>query len=79
MLGMAPSTTSPLLRKAGWEPGGGGGGGGSTINNVIYLDGAAIARTVHSYGESDAMFPRQASQFDGRAGYTSPDWQPLGI
>jgi hypothetical protein len=55
-----------------WEPKGGG-GGAVQINNVIYLDGQAVANAVHQYSMADMQYPRQAPAFDGRAGYTPPD------
>jgi hypothetical protein len=63
------------LRNANWEPG--GGGGGTAINNVIYLDGQAIARAVHDYQSADMMHARQASSFNGRESYYGPDWSPI--
>jgi hypothetical protein len=67
-----------LLRRQSWEPGGGG-VDSQQINNVIYLDGAAIARAVHDYSASDMAHPRQAAQFDGRANMTTPDMQTMTV
>jgi hypothetical protein len=76
MLPPAGPTTGGLLQKQSWEPGGGG-GGTVQINNVIYLDGQAVANAVHQYSLADLQHPKQAPMFDGRAGYTSPDWNPM--
>lgn len=63
------------LMNQSWEPG--GGGGGTVVNNVIQLDGAAIARAVHDYHAADLVHPRQAPFHDGRSNYTPPDHQPM--
>jgi hypothetical protein len=64
-----------VLRNTNWEPG--GGGASSSINNVIYLDGQAIARAVHDYQSADMTHARQASSFNGRESYYGPDWSPI--
>lgn len=69
---------SGLLQKQSWEPGGGV-PGAQQINNVIYLDGSAIARAVHDYSAADMTHPRQAAYFDGRANYTPPDMQTITV
>lgn len=63
--------------KASWEPSGGGTDKQLQVNNVIYLDGSAIARAVHDYLIAGVEHPKQAPYFDGRDGYTSPDHQPI--
>jgi len=72
MLPQAGPTGGGLLHRQSWEPSGGG-GGTVQINNVIYLDGQAVANAVHQYSMADLQHPRQAPMFDGRAGYTPPD------
>lgn len=47
------------------------------INNVIHLDGSAIARAVNEYQVAGLEHPVQAPMFDGRANYTPPDWSPI--
>jgi hypothetical protein len=76
--GTPPKITDPgMLHRTSGDWGGGGGGKSATINNVIYLDGAAIARAVHDYMISGIEHPVQAPHFDGRDGHTSVDHQPI--
>jgi hypothetical protein len=87
------TTPPGMDQKALFMPGGGGspallpaaasaipsGGGAKTVqvHNVIYLDGQAIARSINDYNIAGMEHPTQAPYFDGRAGYTSPDHQPI--
>jgi hypothetical protein len=66
-----------LLKRSSFSPTSGGSDKNATINNVIYLDGSAIARAVHDYMISGVEHPVQAPYFDGRDGHTSPDHQPI--
>jgi hypothetical protein len=66
-----------LLKRSSFSPTSGGSDKNATINNVIYLDGAQIARAVHDYLISGVEHPVQAPYFDGRDGHTSPDHQPI--
>jgi hypothetical protein len=70
---------APALLPAAMGAIGGGGGGAKTVqvHNVIYLDGQAIARSINDYNIAGVEHPTQAPYFDGRAGYTSPDHQPI--
>ena len=78
--GTPPKITDPggMLQKTSGDWGGGGGGKSAQINNVIYLDGQAIARAVHDYMLSGVEHPVQAPHFDGRSGHTSVDHQMIG-
>ena len=68
-----------LLKRSSFTGGGGGGGDKSaTINNVVYLDGQAIARAVHDYMISGVEHPTQAPHFDGREGFSDVSHQPIG-
>ena len=65
-----------LLNKSSWEPSGGG-GKSVAINNVIYLDGSAIARAVHDYMIAGMEHDHQAPYFDGRSAMTTVAHQPI--
>lgn len=67
---------SDLLHKSSWEPGSSG-AGTVKVNNVIYLDGNAIAQAVNEYQSASLEHPTQAPYFNGLDNYTSPDYQPI--
>jgi len=61
---------------SGWEP-----GHKSPkvvqIAHTATLDGDVLARSIAQYLVAEMEHPKQAPQFDGMAGYTSPDHQPI--
>jgi hypothetical protein len=65
-----------LPREQSWEPGAGG-TGAVHVHRVIMLDGSKIAEAVHSHTAAGMQFPTQAPMFNGREGYTAPDWAPI--
>jgi hypothetical protein len=75
--GMGGGLLQPAVLGGGLNLGGGGGSKTVQVHNVIYLDGQAIARSINDYNIAGMEHPTQAPYFDGRAGYTSPDHQPI--
>lgn len=67
---------TPQSFQGGWEPGGKS-GKVIQISHQASLDGEAIARSLSKYISEQLEHPRQAPYFNGREGYTSPDFQPI--
>ena len=66
-----------MLASAGGNYVPSGGARSAQVNNVVYLDGQAIARAVNDYNISSLEHPTQAPYFDGRESPTTPGHQSI--